>query len=137
MGVGRAAGQHGGCRAGSLNIWLEKHPGLGLGEGLGRLPGGDAQGDEYAQVFNPVGEMKRQTKQIKTQVRSKAWESLLMGDVFGVSLENTADPKTSCLFLLPSVVSCHSNGISVLLALPTTWSFGAIVSSSLCNIHSI
>lgn len=39
-GVGRAAGEHGGCRAGSLNIRPEKHPGLGLGEGLGRLPGG-------------------------------------------------------------------------------------------------
>lgn len=30
--MGRAAGQHGGCRAGLLDIWLEKHPGLGFGE---------------------------------------------------------------------------------------------------------
>lgn len=62
VGVGRAAGQRGGCRAGLLNIWLEKHSGLGHGEGPGRLPGGDSQEDKHAQVFSPRGEMKIKNK---------------------------------------------------------------------------
>ena len=82
--------ERGGRRAGSLNMWLEKHPGLGYGEG----PRGAPQVEGCAQVFSGTDEDKKQTKQI----RPKAWGSLLTGDLWGGSPENTTDAKNLLSF---------------------------------------
>lgn len=73
--MGRATVQRdGGHGDRSLDRQEDTHP--AGEEGLGRLPGGDPQGDEYAQVFGPV----RMTKiEKKSPAKTEAQRSLLIG----------------------------------------------------------